>query len=59
MSSAVGGFQTVWAQSVHQVVFNDGKREMGREESQAEGRLEKGEMDSAENSVLVSRSPTK
>ena len=44
MSSAVGGFQAVWVQSVHQVVFNDGKREMRREESQAEGRLEKGKV---------------
>lgn len=26
VSSAVSGFQAVWVQSVHQVMFNDGKR---------------------------------
>lgn len=58
MSSAVSGFQAVWVQSVHQVMFNDGKREMDREKSQAEGRSEKGEMDRAENSVLAIHPPS-
>ena len=31
---------------------------MDREESQADGRLEKGKVDRAENNVLVSHSPT-
>lgn len=58
MSSAVGGFQAVWVQSVHQVVFNDGKREMGREKSQADRRLEKGKVDRVEliNNLLCSLS---
>lgn len=42
MSSAVSGLaNTLGPAAVPQVMFNDEKREMGRDESQAEGRLER------------------
>lgn len=42
MSSAVSGLaSTLGSAAVPQVMFNDEKREMGRDESQAEGRLER------------------
>lgn len=42
LSSAVSGLaNTLGPAAVPQVMFNDEKREMGRDESQAEGRLER------------------
>lgn len=42
MSSAVGGLaDSLGSVSIPQVLFNDEKGEMVRDESQAEGRLEK------------------
>lgn len=42
MSSAAGGLaNSLGSATVPQVMFNDEKRDMGRDESQAEGRLER------------------
>lgn len=42
VSSAAGGLaNSLGSATVPQVMFNDEKRDMGRDESQAEGRLER------------------
>lgn len=59
VSSAAGGLaNSVGSASVPQVMFNDEKREMGRNES-VRRKIGKGEMDRAENSALVNHSAPK